>query len=94
MNDYHDIIETVRLTEKATLLGEQHNKYVFRVARHANKIQIKQAIEKLFKKTVISVNTMHAPGKARRQRTAAQGRTSDWKKAVVTLKEGDKIEFA
>ena len=94
MNDYHDIIETVRLTEKATLLGEQRNQYVFRVRRNANKIQIKQAVEKLFKKTVIAVNTMHCPGKVRRQRTAAQGRTSDWKKAVVTLKAGDKIEFA
>jgi large subunit ribosomal protein L23 len=94
MNDYHDIIETVRLTEKATLLGELHNQYVFRVARKANKQQIKQAIEKLFKKTVIRVNTANVTGKARRQRTAAAGFTSDWKKAIVTLKEGDKIEFA
>ena len=94
MNDYHDIIETVRLTEKATLLGDSQNKYVFRVRRNANKVQIKEAVERLFKKTVISVNTMHVTGKVRRQRTAAQGRTSDWKKAVVTLKAGDKIEFA
>jgi large subunit ribosomal protein L23 len=94
MNDLHDIIETVRLTEKATLLGEQNNQYVFKVARTANKIQIKQAIEKLFKKKVIRVNTANYLGKERRQRTAAQGKTSDWKKAIVTLKEGDKIEFA
>ncbi len=94
MNEPHDIIETVRLTEKASLLGEKHNQYVFRVARHANKPQIKRAIELLFKKTVIRVNTCQYGGKARRQRTAAYGRTSDWKKAIVTLKAGDKIEFA
>ena len=73
MNDYHDIIETVRLTEKATLLGEQHNQYVFRVARKANKVQIKRAVEALFNKTVLRVNTMNYLGKARRQRTAAYG---------------------
>jgi large subunit ribosomal protein L23 len=94
MKNLHDIIETVRLTEKASLLGEKHNQYVFRVARTANKLEIKQAVEKLFKKSVVSVNTANYLGKARRQRTAAQGKTSDWKKAIVTLKEGDKIELA
>ena len=57
MNEPYDIIETVCLTEKATLLGESLNKYVFRVKPHANKTQIKRAIESLFKKTVIAVNT-------------------------------------
>jgi large subunit ribosomal protein L23 len=94
MNEHHDIIQTVRLTEKATLLGEKHNQYVFRVARKANKVQIKRAVEALFNKTVIRVNTANFLGKARRQKTAASGKTSDWKKAIVTLKEGDKIEFA
>jgi large subunit ribosomal protein L23 len=94
MNELHDIIETVRLTEKATLLAEKENKYVFRVAPHANKIQIRQAIEKLFKKKVIAVNTCNYAGKKKRERTAAFGRKPHWKKAIVTLKEGDKIELA
>jgi large subunit ribosomal protein L23 len=94
MNAPYDIIDTVRLTEKATLLGEKHNQYVFRVARHANKIQIKQAVEQLFKKSVVKVNTCNYAGKKKRERTASYGLKSDWKKAIVTLKEGDRIELA
>jgi large subunit ribosomal protein L23 len=94
MNEPYDIIDTVRLTEKATLLAERENKYVFRVRPHANKTQIKQAIERLFKKTVIAVNTCNYAGKKKRERTASYGRKSDWKKAIVTLKAGDKIELA
>jgi large subunit ribosomal protein L23 len=94
MNEPHDIIQTVRLTEKATLLAEKENKYVFRVAPHANKIQIRQAIEKLFKKKVLAVNTCNYAGKKKRERTASFGRKPHWKKAIVTLKEGDKIELA
>ena len=94
MNEPYDIIETVRLTEKATLLAEKENKYVFRVRPHATKIQIRQAIEKLFKKTVVAVNTCNYAGKKKRERTAAFGRQADWKKAIVTLKKGDKIELA
>lgn len=94
MNEPYDLIDSVRLTEKATLLGERNNQYVFRVARHANKVQIKQAIEKLFGKTVTRVNTANYLGKKRRERTASFGKKSDWKKAIVTLKEGDKIELA
>lgn len=94
MNEPYDIIETVRLTEKATLLSEKENKYVFRVRPHANKIQIKQAIEALFKKTVVAVNTCNYAGKKKRERTAAFGHQADWKKAIVTLKKGDKIELA
>ena len=70
MNEHFDIIETVRLTEKATLLSEKHNKYVFRVNPKANKLQIKAAVEKLFGKKVVSVNTANFAGKAKRQRTA------------------------
>lgn len=94
MNEPYDIIDTVRLTEKATLLAEKENKYVFRVRPHATKTQIKQAIEKLFKKSVVAVNTANYAGKKRRERTASFGRKADWKKAIVTLKEGDKIELA
>lgn len=94
MNEPFDLIETVCLTEKATLLSEKLNKYVFRVNPRANKLQIKQAIEKLFGKKVVDVNTCNYAGKQKRQRTAAYGRTAHWKKAIVTLKEGEKIDLA
>jgi large subunit ribosomal protein L23 len=74
MNEPYDIIDTVRLTEKATLLAERENKYVFRVRPTANKTQIKHAIEKLFKKTVLAVNTCNYAGKKKRERTASFGR--------------------
>ena len=94
MNEIYDFIHTVRLTEKATLLAEKENKYVFSVSPAANKIQIKTAVEKLFGKKVLSVNTMNYAGKKKRERRADFGRKNHWKKAIVTLKEGDKIELA
>ncbi len=94
MNEPYDIIDTVCLTEKASLLAERENKYVFRVRPHANKAQIKQAIELLFKKAVLAVNTCNYTGKKKRERTAAFGKKPDWKKAIVTLKAGNKIELA
>jgi large subunit ribosomal protein L23 len=93
MNEHFDIIQTASLTEKSSLLGEKHNKYVFRVAPRANKIQIKQAIEKLFGKKVLDVNTCNYAGKKKRERRADFGRKNHWKKAIVTLKEGDKIDL-
>jgi large subunit ribosomal protein L23 len=94
MNEPHNLIETICLTEKATLLSEKYNQYVFRVSPSANKVQIKQAIEKLFGKKVVAVNTSNYAGKKRRQRAMAYGRRAHWKKAIVTLKEGDKIDLA
>ena len=93
MNEPHDIIQRASLTEKATLLGDKQNKYVFRVSRRANKIQIRQAVQELFNVKVLRVNTANVSGKARRQRTAAAGQAPDWKKAIVTLKQGDKISL-
>lgn len=93
MKDNFDIIQTVLLTEKATLLSEKHNQYVFRVNRKANKIQIKQAIEQIFKKSVTDVNTANFAGKKKRERRADFGRKAHWKKAVVTLKEGEKLDL-
>ena len=87
------IIKKVMITEKGTVLSEKENKYLFRVDPSANKLEIKQAVEKYFKVSVSKVNTMRYMGKRRRQRTAHYGRTSDWKRAVVTLKEGNKIEL-
>ena len=93
MNEAYDLIQTVQLTEKASLLSEKLNKYVFRVSPRANKVQIKAAIEMLFKKTVVSVNTCNYAGKKKRERRMDYGRKTHWKKAIVTLKEGEKIEL-
>jgi large subunit ribosomal protein L23 len=80
------------LTEKANLLREKRNQVVFEVVRDANKIQIKDAVQKLFKVTVTSVNTMVVRGKDRRM-GRGYSKTQNWKKAVVTLKAGDSIDF-
>ncbi|MFL6530282.1 MAG: 50S ribosomal protein L23 [Chthoniobacterales bacterium] len=93
MKDLFDIIETASLTEKASILSEKHNKYVFRVSPKANKIEIKRAVEQLFNKKVVSVNTANYEGKKKRERRADFGRKPHWKKAIVTLKEGDKIDL-
>ena len=93
MNEAYDLIQTVQLTEKASLLSEKLNKYVFRVNPRANKVQIKAAIEMLFKKTVVAVNTCNYAGKKKRERTASFGRKAHWKKAIVTLKKGEKIDL-
>jgi large subunit ribosomal protein L23 len=94
MNQPFDLIESIRLTEKGTLLSEKQNKYIFRVDPRANKLQIKRAIEQLFGKKVVDVNTCNYAGKKKRERRANYGRRSHWKKAIVTLKEGEKIELA
>ena len=93
MKNPFSIVQRVRLTEKGFGLQEKHNRYVFTVNPTANKIEIRQAVEKLFKVKVLQVNTMHCFGKARRKNTKQRGRSSDWKKAVVTLKMGDKIDL-
>jgi large subunit ribosomal protein L23 len=90
MNSF-EIIKTVRVTEKGTRQSDKLNQYTVVADRRANKIQIRQAVQELFKVKVIRVNTMSVRGKVRRQRTASAGKTPDWKKAIVTLKEGDKI---
>ena len=92
MMDPNDIIQTASLTEKSTLMSEKQNKYVFRVSPKANKMQIKKAIEQLFQKTVVDVNTCNYAGKEKRLR-GPLGRRPHWKKAIVTLKEGDKIDL-
>jgi large subunit ribosomal protein L23 len=92
MNSF-DVIKTVRLTEKGTRQGEKYNQYTIVADRRATKIQIRQAVEELFKVKVTACNTLNVRGKLRRQRTKQEGRTSDWKKAIVTLKEGDKIQL-
>ena len=93
MHEPFDLIQTVVLTEKATLLSEKLNQYVFRVSPRANKIQIKQAVETLMKKKIVRVNTANYAGKKKRERRADFGRRAHWKKAIVTLAEGEKITF-
>ena len=92
MNSF-EIIKTVRVTEKGTLQGEKLNQFTVVADRRANKIQIRQAVQELFKVKVLRVNTLNVRGKARRQRTSQAGRAPDWKKAIVTLKAGDKISL-
>ncbi|MEI6279082.1 MAG: 50S ribosomal protein L23 [Verrucomicrobiae bacterium] len=93
MNEVHDHIQSVILTEKATLLSEKLNKYVFRVSPAANKLQIKRAIEVIFKKKVVDVNTANYAGKKKRERKADFGRRPHWKKAIVTLQKGEKLDL-
>ncbi len=90
MNSF-EIIKTVRLTEKGTRQGEKYNQYTIVADRRANKTQIRQAVQELFKVKVTRVNTLNVAGKYRRQRTSQAGQAPDWKKAIVTLKAGDKI---
>jgi len=111
MNSF-EIIKSVRLTEKSTLLStrlkrkpgqrlekgqhaetEPMNRYTLVVDRRANKVAIRQAVEELFKVKVTRVNTLNCAGKDRRKRTAHAGQTPDFKKAVVTLKQGDRINL-
>jgi len=80
------------LTEKGEKLKESENKLLFRVDRRANKTQIKNAVEKLFDVTVVDINTMNVRGHTRRIGRQPAKRTN-WKKAVVTLKQGDMIQF-
>ncbi|MGA0093244.1 MAG: 50S ribosomal protein L23 [Chthoniobacterales bacterium] len=93
MKEPFDIIRTVRLTEKSTVLTDKGNKYVFEVNPAANKLEIKAAIESLFQKKVVSVNTANYAGKKKRERRADFGRRPHWKKAIVTLKEGEKLDL-
>lgn len=84
------------VTEKMTAQGEDLNRYGFIVIRKANKVQIRKDIEKMYGVTVESVNTMICPGKAKTRYTRSgilTGRSSSYKKAVVTLAKGDEIDF-
>lgn len=93
MKDIFQIIDTVQLSEKATLLSEVNNEYVFKVDPRANKLEIKEAVEKLFGKKVADVRTANYQGKKKRERRAEFGRTKRWKKAFVRLEEGETLEF-
>lgn len=91
MKDLYSVIKNLMRTEKGTNIAPL-NKYIFRVDPRATKIEIKQAVETIYKVKVRDVNTINAIGKLKRVRYKA-GYTSDWKKAIVTLKPGSKIDM-
>ena len=92
MSESYTILNTILRTEKGVSQSEEA-KYLFSVKKDANKIQIKRAVEAVYKVKVLSVNTLLNPGKLKRVRTQL-GKTPEWKKAIVTLKEGQKIDLA
>lgn len=93
MKDIYQVIKTIRLTEKATMLQEKNNDYTFVVHPDATRTDIKRAVTKLFGKTVINVRTLNVKGKVRRKRTPQVGREANWKKAYVRLKEGESMDL-
>ena len=87
-----DVLRAPQMSEKTLSLKEKANQFAFGVDPRANKIQIKESIEKSFKVSVLKVRTMNVRGKKKRL-GRYQGCKSSWKKALVTLKEGDTIEY-
>ena len=92
MNTVYDVLVGPMLTERGALLKERENKVLFKVVKSANKIEIKKAVEEIFKVKVEQVATMNYKGKKKRM-GRHEGRRPDWKKAIVTLKEGEKLDF-
>ncbi len=91
-----DIIIKPVVTEKATALSEKHGRYSFVVEKTANKLEVKEAVEKMYNVTVESVNTMNFLGKNKSRNTKkglVTGRKNSYKKALVTLKQGEAIDF-
>jgi large subunit ribosomal protein L23 len=88
----YDIIRRPLITEKTNLLKEMYNQVTFEVDRRANRIEIKKAVQDIFKVRVAEVRTMQVKGKVKR-RGRIEGRRRDWKKAIVTLMPGERIEF-
>lgn len=91
MKNPHDVVKGLIRTEKGSVMLPM-NKYLFWVGRDSNKIEIKSAVEDIYKVKVDAVNTVTMRGKLKRVRYAV-GKTSDWKKAIVTLKDGSKIDI-
>lgn len=92
MDTVYDVLKRPVVTEKSTHLREEKNQYVFEVDRNANKIQIRSAIEAIFSVRVTDVNTVTVRGKRKRFRRGV-GKQPNWKKAMVTLRDGDIIDF-
>jgi large subunit ribosomal protein L23 len=95
MADLHiyDVLRRPVVSEKTAVMTDEKNQYVFEVAEEANKIQIKEAIEVIFEVEVVKVNTMVVPAKRGRRGRNWYMRSKQWKKAIVTLAEDQKIEL-
>ncbi len=93
MKSAYAILKTLILSEKVSREMEQKNCYCFKVDPSANKLDIKRAVEQAFKVHVARVNTMNRKGKRKRERVVRYGRTTGHKRALVTLRTGDKIEI-
>ena len=93
MKHENEIIKAVMQSEKGLALQEKQNRYSLRVDRAANKAEIKKAVEDFFNVTVLAVNTQNHVGKKRMLRTRRVVQAPDWKRAIVTLKAGDKIDL-
>ena len=91
MSRTYEILKKPLLTEKSLIERDNHNRYGFVVSKDASKGEIKTAVEKIFNVTVTKINTMSVTGKTHRM-GRFEGKRPDYKKAFVTLKEGDKIE--
>jgi large subunit ribosomal protein L23 len=91
MNPYDIIVRPV-ITEKTTTQKDERNQISFEVARRANRVEVRRAVEKIFNVRVAAVNTRHVKGKIKR-RGRIVGKRKDWKKAIVTLMPGERIEF-
>jgi large subunit ribosomal protein L23 len=87
------VLKQMLLSEKSSKLSSELGQYTFEVFRYANKHAIAEAVEKTFKVTVRRVNVQNYPGKNKKSRAGRPSMTSDFKKAIVTLKAGDKIEL-
>lgn len=91
-----EILKKPIITEKMTMLGEKRNQFAFRVDKRANKLQIRKAIEEMYGVTIEAINTMVYAGKTKSRNTKGGiviGRTDSFKKAIVTLKDGETIDF-
>jgi large subunit ribosomal protein L23 len=88
----YDIIKRPLITEKTSIQKEVYNQLTFEVDRRANRVEIKRAIEKIFNVNVAGVKTMQVKGKTK-QRGRIAGKRRDWKKAIVTLMPGERIDF-
>ncbi len=92
MKSQFSLISKPYITEKVLLLKEDGNKVVFQIRKDTNKIELKNAVESIFNVKVENINTLNVKGKKKRL-GKHEGKRADWKKAIVTLKEGDTIEY-
>ncbi|NTW76196.1 MAG: 50S ribosomal protein L23 [Syntrophaceae bacterium] len=89
--EVHQIVKKLLVTEKSTVARDESNKYIFEVDRKSNKLEIGRAVEKLFKVKVVDVHVINVLGKKKRM-GKVMGRISSWKKAIVTLTAGSRID--